>query len=104
MRCVPLIRKSFNDMFSTELGDFPGVLIARCVDNINPYTDKPEEGLKVGKDYEVRSISMGQSHTTVYLKDMPKGYNWGYNSIYFKFYEDGKKVNIYKDKKFNPYL
>lgn len=104
MRCVPLIRKNFSDMFSTELGDFPGVLIARCVDNINPYTDKPEEGLEVGKDYEVRSISMGQSHTTVYLKDRPKGYNWGYNSIYFKFYEDGKKVNIYKNKKFNPYL
>ena len=56
--------------------------------------------LEYGKEYEVRCIDMGQSYTSVYLKDMRNPYN----SVIFEFYEDGKTLNIYRDKRFNKYL
>ena len=51
-------------------------------------------------DYEVYSIDMGSWMTDIYLI----GYKYGFNSIYFDFYEDGKEIDIYKDPRFNPYL
>ena len=56
--------------------------------------------LEYGKEYEVRGIDMGQSYTSVYLKDMRNPYN----SVIFEFYEDGELLDIYKDARFNPYL
>ena len=56
--------------------------------------------LEYGKMYEVEGIDMGQSYTSIYLKDMRNPYN----SVIFKFYEDGKPLNIYRDKRFNKYL
>lgn len=56
-------------------------------------------GLKVGEKYEVDYISMGQSNTSVYLKDI-KGV---FNSVQFDFEEDGKPINIYDSPKYNPY-
>ena len=56
--------------------------------------------LEYGKEYEVRGIDMGQSYTSVYLKDMRNPYN----SVIFEFYEDGKQLDIYRDTRFNPYI
>ena len=56
-------------------------------------------GLKVGEKYEVEDISMGQSHTSVYLKDI-KGV---FNSVQFEFYEDKKPINLCDSPKYNPY-
>lgn len=56
-------------------------------------------GLKVGAKYEVDNISMGQSNTSVYLKNI-KGV---FNSVQFDFEEDGKPINIFNSPKYNPY-
>lgn len=56
--------------------------------------------LEYGKEYEVEDIDMGQSYTSIYLKDMKNSYN----SVIFEFYEDGKPLNIYRDTRFNPYI
>ena len=55
--------------------------------------------LKVGEKYEVEYLSMGQSNTSVYLKDV-KGV---FNSVQFDFEEDGKLISIYDSPKYNPY-
>jgi hypothetical protein len=62
-----------------------------------------EHDLEVGKMYEVERIDMGQSHTSITLKDK-KG---SYNSVIFDFYEGKqqiKQIDIYRDKRFNPYI
>lgn len=59
-----------------------------------------EWDLKLGVAYNVDRISMGQSSTTIHLVDYP----YGFNSVFFEFYEDGKPLDIYADKRFNPYL
>ena len=56
--------------------------------------------LEVGKSYEVEQIDMGHSHTNVYLK----GYEFPFNSVSFEFEEDGKPLDIFSDRRFNPYL
>ena len=56
--------------------------------------------LEPNKYYEVSNIDMGQSHTYVYLVDI-KG---AFNSVNFEFYEDKKLIDIFSDKRFNPYL
>lgn len=54
---------------------------------------------ELGDEYEVDAIFIGQSNSTVQLN------NGGfYNTIYFEFYEDGVKFDIFKDKRFNCYL
>lgn len=57
-------------------------------------------GLICGKDYDVESINMGQSMTYIFLA----GLDGAFNSVQFDFYEDGLPINIYSDKRFNPYL
>lgn len=67
----------------------------------NEYADsRAIKVLEVGIEYEVRNISIGQSHTSIYLK----GFNGSFNSVIFEFYENGKELNIFKDKRFNPYI
>ena len=56
--------------------------------------------LEYGKTYEVEDIDMGQSFTSIYLKDMRNAYN----SVIFEFYEDGKSLDIYSDTRFNSYI
>lgn len=57
-------------------------------------------GLKVGERYEVEDLSMGSSHTSVYLKNV-KG---SFNSVQFEFEENGEPIDIYNDPRYNPYL
>ena len=67
---------------------------------IATYIGENKDGLEKGARYEVEEINMGQSNTSVYLK-WHKGV---FNSIDFTFEEDGKEIDIYKDKDFNPYI
>lgn len=43
---------------------------------------------------------MGQSSTSVSLKEGSRCYN----SVYLEFYENDKIINIFEDERFNPYL
>lgn len=65
--------------------------------------EKVIEELEIGKIYEVDSVYMGSSYTTIYLKGISIEDN-GFNSILFKFYMNDKLHDIYNDPKYNPYL
>lgn len=56
-------------------------------------------GLVNGMDYPVSHISVGMSHTQVYLED----FVGAFNSVQFEFYEDGEPIDIFRDRRFNPY-
>ena len=56
-------------------------------------------GLEAGKRYEVEDLSMGGSHTSIFLK----GIKGAFNSVQFEFEEDGKPINIFNSPKYNPY-
>lgn len=58
------------------------------------------ENLTLGESYEVTYVSMGQSHTNIFLK----GIEGCFNTVNFDFYEDGKPINIFRDPRYNPYL
>lgn len=53
--------------------------------------------LTIGKLYEVESISMGQSHTSVRLKEQAGSFT----SVAFEFF---KPHDIYDDPEYNHYL
>lgn len=57
-------------------------------------------GMVVGNEYPVDMISMGQSHTSVYLS----GFRGAFNSVHFEFLEDGCPLDIFRDSRFNPYI
>lgn len=57
-------------------------------------------GLKVGEKYKVEDLSMGQSSTSIFLKDV----EGCFNSVQFDFYEDEQPVDIYRNPKYNGYL
>lgn len=59
-----------------------------------------ECNLKVGDRIPVRDIDMGQSSTSIYLD----GYKGSFNSVFFEFEENGEEIEIYGDKRYNPYL
>lgn len=73
---------------------------AKCVKESNKEGHWLKHDLEVGKFYDVEDIQMGQSHTSIYLKDK----KFSYNSVIFEFYENDKQIDIYKDERFNPYL
>lgn len=75
-------------------------IYAKCIQKSNKDIDLLEHDLDVDKLYEVEKISMGQSYTSVYLKNNNKSYN----SIYLEFYENNKIIDIFKDSRFNPYI
>lgn len=58
-----------------------------------------EVGLKIGEKYEVEDLSMGGSHTSIFLKNI----DGAFNSVQFEFEEDGKAIDIYNSPKYNPY-
>ena len=60
-----------------------------------------KEHLKLNCEYEVESVWMGQSSTTIGLKDFQK---IPFNSVHFIFIEDGKEIDIYEDPSYNLYL
>ena len=76
------------------------MVTAECIKNEDVLTNKIIPELEIGKIYEVEDISMGQSNTRIRLK----GINGIFNSIYFKFYYNDEPINIYEDKRFNPYI
>lgn len=57
-------------------------------------------GLVLGAFYDVTNIIMGQSNTAIYLA----GYEQPFNSVHFEFFENNKQVDIFKDRRFNPYI
>ena len=67
--------------------------------------EKTKRLLFIGLDYEVENISMGQSYTNISLSDFDDKF---FNSVNFDFFEKiGDKItplDIYNDKRFNPYL
>ena len=74
------------------------------VEYLNAGWDSDKKDIKAldsAKMYEVDYVSMGQSYTSVYLKDV-KGC---FNSVNFEFYnKDGEQVNIFSMPEYNPYL
>jgi hypothetical protein len=80
------------------------MIYAKCIENEGPVS-KRKYPLEIGKMYEVDLIDMGSSSTDILLK----GFNdrdsksW-FNSVCFEFYEDDKEIDIYSDKRFNPYM
>lgn len=72
------------------------MIYARCIKTINPW-GKNKYPLERGKMYKVKHINMGQSYTDVELV----GIKEHINSVCLQFFED---IDIYFDKRFNPYL
>lgn len=61
---------------------------------------REEGGLKIGTEYDVEDIMMGQSNTSVGLV----GIKGAYNSISFKFMHDGREIDIFRSPLINPYM
>ena len=60
-----------------------------------------EQSLELNERYEVLNVSMGQSHTSIVIKNK----QYSFNSVNFEFEdEDGNDWDIYSDPNFNPYL
>lgn len=72
---------------------------AKCINDVDPWGNKKLPIIK-GHMYKVEHIDMGQSYTSVSLD----GIKGTINSVCLRFYENGKPINIYNDKRFNPYL
>ena len=76
------------------------MVIAKVINNIDPFSEIKYKGLIKGKEYPVKSIDMSLSFTLVELT----GIFYLINSVCLKFFENGKEIDIYSDKRFNPYL
>ena len=74
---------------------------AKCYKYSDPSVPILQHNLEVGKFYEVSKICIGNFFTSIVLKKYPGKI---YNSVLFEFFEDEKPLNIYNDKRFNPYL
>jgi hypothetical protein len=59
-----------------------------------------EVGFKVGDEFKVTDVDMGSWSTSISLE----GYPGTFNSVYFEFYEGDAEVDIYRDRRYNPYL
>ena len=56
--------------------------------------------LTLNQKYEVSYVSMGQSHTSIHLKDFPKAV---FNSVSFEFYHDDEPIKLVDFPEYNPY-
>ena len=79
------------------------MIYAICKKNIDPMTEELLD-ISVGVAYEVTSIVIGPWFTDIRLKER----HGTYNSVLFEFWEVKEEkieiLDIYKDKRFNPYL
>lgn len=75
------------------------MIYAKCLKDRNPWGGH-KYPLEIGKMYKVNRIDMSQSYTNVYLI----GIKEPINSVCLSFFEDDKPINIYNDKRFNPYM
>ena len=62
--------------------------------------DRCKKLLIPDKEYTVSRVSMGLALADIYLE----GFNIPFNSAQFDFFEDGEKIDIYKDARYNPWL
>lgn len=60
-----------------------------------------KNNINLGDRFTVSQINMGQSSTSIKLKEFD---DFLFNSVNFSFEENGKPLNIYNDIRFNPYL
>lgn len=65
-----------------------------------PEATKPNSPLVLNQLYEVETVNMGQSYTSIYLKDFP---NRHFNSVSFDFYHDDKLIKLQDFPQYNPY-
>lgn len=65
-----------------------------------PEAGKPNSPLVLNQLYEVETVNMGQSYTSVYLKDFP---NRPFNSVSFDFYHDTEEIHLQDFPQYNPY-
>lgn len=76
------------------------------IENITAVYNHPEAGygpatlLEIGKSYKVLAVHMGAAYTLIMLE----GFERGFNSVQFDFFENGNPLDIYADSRFNPYL
>ena len=80
------------------------MIYAKCIENKEPLSSHVYP-LEVGKKYEVDTIDMGSWNTNILLKGFDRRWakNW-FNSVCFEFYENDKEIDIYSDKRFNPFI
>lgn len=88
--------------YGTDYFDEGILIYARVEHPENGYDcDRKElEKLDYKKVYRVTYILMGGSHTLIYLNNV----DGVFNSVNFEFYENGSKIDIYSDPRFNPYM
>ena len=67
----------------------------------SPEGENPKSPLILNAMYEVEWVSMGQSYTSITLKDFP---NCHFNSVSFDFYHDDKLIKLQDFPEYNPYL
>lgn len=65
-----------------------------------PEAEKPDSPLVLNQFYEVATVSMGQSYTSIYLRDFP---NRHFNSVSFDFYHDDAPICLRDFPEYNPY-
>ena len=75
------------------------MVTALCVKNKDPRNNEDFD-LIVGKEYEVERIMISQTSTSIILKQT----DGIYNSVCFEFFENNLPLDIYKDRRFNPYI
>ena len=67
----------------------------------SPEGENPKSPLVLNQTYEVDYVSMGQSYTSITLKDFP---NRHFNSVSFDFYHDDELIKLQDFPEYNPYL
>lgn len=77
------------------------MVTAKVLKNKDPFSGQVYKGLKIGNEEIVENVHIDQSLTYIDLFGFP---NQTFNSVCFEFYEDEKELDIYSDKRFNPYL
>ena len=65
-----------------------------------PEAEKPDSPLVLNQFYEVAAVNMGQSYTSISLKDFP---NKSFNSVSFDFYHDDEQIYLQDFPEYNPY-
>lgn len=81
----------------------PPTIFAKLEHPESGYPSNVEDAkqLEAGRYYEVEHVSMGQSHTNIFLKDV-KGI---FSSVQFEFFDKERyPIDIFEMPEFNPYL